>query len=126
MDGVIILAHGSRRQESDIILDSLAKKVTKIAGSQPIVTAFLQFSERSLDKAVESLVKDGVKRITVVPMFLFDGVHVTEDIPEALAAMEAQYPEIAIRMSRHLGDDDRIAHIILDRMHSIQWEKAGV
>lgn len=126
MDGVVILAHGSRRQESDIILDSLAKKVTKMAGSQPIVSAFLQFSERSLDKAVESLVKDGVKRITVVPMFLFDGVHVTEDIPEALAVIEGQYPEISIRMSRHLGDDDRIAQIILDRMHSIQWEKAGV
>lgn len=126
MEGVIILAHGSRRQETDRILDSLTKKVTDRATDQRVIPAYLQFSPNSLDKAVEQLVGEGVTRIKVIPMFLFDGIHVTEDIPEELEAMGERYPEVDIRMSRHLGDDDRIADIILDRMASLQWEEAGV
>lgn len=126
MEGVIILAHGSRRQETDRILDSLTKKVTERATDQRVIPAYLQFSPNSLDKAVDQLVGEGVTRIKVIPMFLFDGIHVTEDIPEELEAIGERYPEVDIRMSRHLGDDDRIADIILDRMASLQWEEAGV
>lgn len=125
MEGVIVLAHGSRRQETDRILNSLTQKVAAKAAGQMIVPAYLQFSQQSLEKAVETLAREGVNRIKVVPMFLFDGIHVTEDIPEELEAIRMKYPEIAIQMSRHLGDDDRIAEIIVDRMSSIQWEEAG-
>jgi len=125
MEGIIVLAHGSRRQETDRILNSLTEKVMAKAPHQRVIPAYLQFSPNSLDKAVETLAMEGVKRIKVIPMFLFDGIHVTEDIPEELEAIGKRYPEIDIRMSRHLGDDDRIAEIILDRVASIQWEEAG-
>lgn len=100
--------------------------MTERATDQRVIPAYLQFSPNSLDKAVEQLVGEGVTRIKVIPMFLFDGIHVTEDIPEELEAIGERYPEVDIRMSRHLGDDDRIADIILDRMASLQWEEAGV
>lgn len=125
-EGVIVLAHGSRRQETDRILDSLTEKVAAKATHQRVIPAYLQFSANSLDKAVEALAAEGIRRIKVVPMFLFDGIHVTEDIPEELETIGNRYPQLDIRMSRHLGDDDRIAEIILDRMASIQWEEAGV
>lgn len=120
MNGILILAHGSKRQETEKILDSLVDKVKQKTGEKLVCPAYLQFSEQSLEAGIEQLIARGAKNIKVVPMFLFDGVHVTQDIPEELKAIMAKHPGINIRMSKHLGDDDRIADIIVDRIRSLE------
>lgn len=119
MDGVLILAHGSKRQETEKILDSLTRKVKARSGEELVYAAYLQFSEQNLGKGVDYLVSNGATSIKVVPMFLFDGVHVTQDIPNELDEIRRKYSGINIRMSRHLGDDDRVADIIVDRIRSL-------
>jgi len=116
MKGIIILAHGSRRNESDIILESLTRKVIEKTGVMLICLAFLQFSEQNLEKAVEELILKGAKQIVIVPMFIFDGVHVTQDIPNEVNELAEKHPGISITLTKHLGDDDRIADIIADRI----------
>lgn len=120
MNGILILAHGSKRQETEQILNSLVDKVKQKTGEKLVYPVYLQFSEQNLEAGIEQLIASGAKNIKVVPMFLFDGVHVTQDIPEELNALMAKHPGINIRMSKHLGDDDRIADIIVDRIRSIE------
>lgn len=120
MDGILILAHGSRRQETDAILNSLTEKVKSKTGESMIIPAYLQFSEQNLEAGIEALIDKGAEKIKVIPMFLFDGIHVTQDIPEELNAIMAKHPGVEIRMSKHLGDDDRIADIIADRVSSLE------
>jgi sirohydrochlorin ferrochelatase len=119
MNGVLILAHGSKRQETEKIMDSLTRKVKAKSGESLVYPAYLQFSEQNLEKGVDYLVDKGATSVRIVPMFLFDGVHVTQDIPNELNEIKAKYPGINIRMSHHLGDDDRIAEIIVDRIRSL-------
>ncbi|MCX7923574.1 MAG: CbiX/SirB N-terminal domain-containing protein [Clostridia bacterium] len=119
MDGILVLAHGSKRQETEKILDSLVEKVKKKSGTDLVYPAYLQFSEQNLEAGIDYLVKSGAKSIKIVPMFLFDGVHVTEDIPNELEEIKSKYTNVDIRMSEHLGDDDRIADIIVDRINSL-------
>jgi len=119
MNGILILAHGSRRQETDAILNSLTEMVRNKTGEELILPAYLQFSEQNLEWGIEQLIEKGAHSIKVIPMFIFDGIHVTQDIPEELNAIMAKHPGIDVRMSRHLGDDDRIADIIVDRIKSI-------
>lgn len=119
MDGVLILAHGSKRHETEKILDSLTSKVKKKTGSELVYPAYLQFSEQNLEVGIDYLVKKGACTIKVVPMFLFDGVHVTKDIPEEINNLKSKYPDVKIMMSKHLGDDDRIVDIIVDRLYSL-------
>lgn len=119
MNGILILAHGSKRHETEKILNSLVSKIKAKTGEELIYPAYLQFSEQNLESGIDYLVHKGAKKIKVVPMFLFDGVHVTEDIPNELNNIKAKYSGIDIIMSRHLGDDDRIADIIIDRIGSI-------
>ena len=73
----------------------------------------------SLEKGVDQLVQEGARTVCIVPMFIFDGMHVTYDIPEELEGIKAKYPEVEIRMSSHIGDDDKLAEIIVDRINSI-------
>jgi len=119
MKGVIILAHGSKRQETEKILNSLTEKVKLITGETLIFPAYLQFSEQDLEAGVDYLVKKGATDIIVIPMLLFDGIHVTQSVPMKLSEIRNKYHGINIRMSHHLGDDDRIAEIIADRVRSI-------
>lgn len=119
MEGILILAHGSKREETEKIVDSLVEKVKKKSGKELVCPAYLQFSKDSLDSGIERLVSGGATKIKVVPMFIFDGVHVTEDIPKELEEIKSKYPGVDIRMSRHIGDDDRLADIIVDRISSL-------
>lgn len=120
MNGVLILAHGSKRQETERTLNSLIEKVKQKVDENLIYPAYLQFSEQNLEKGIEYLVDNGVKNIKIVPLFLFNGVHVTQDIPNELDEIMGRYPGVTVKMSRHLGDDDRIADIIADRISSIR------
>jgi sirohydrochlorin ferrochelatase len=120
MDGILILAHGSKRQETEEILNSLIEKVKVKSGVDQVYPAFLQFSEQNLGKGIDLLVDKGANRIRIIPMFLFDGIHVTQDIPNELNEIKAKYPEVEIKMSRHIGDDDKLADIIVERINSLQ------
>ena len=70
MNGVLILAHGSKRQETEEILNSIVEKVKKKTGINMVFPAYLQFSEQNLEKGIDLLVKSGAKTIHIVPMFL--------------------------------------------------------
>jgi sirohydrochlorin ferrochelatase len=122
MDGVIILAHGSKREETEKILNSLVAQVqAKVASrvaADLIYPAYLQFSGQNLEVAVRHLADRGVTAIKIVPLFLFDGIHVTEDIPEELRRLRKLYPQICLTLTRHLGDDPRIAAIVAERLLS--------
>jgi sirohydrochlorin cobaltochelatase len=119
MNGILILAHGSKRQETEEIVNSLVEKVKVKTGEKLVYPAYLQFSEQNLEKGIDLLVENGVNNIKIMPMFIFDGVHVTQDIPNELNEIKTKYPEINIDMSKHIGDDDKLADIIVDRINSI-------
>ncbi len=97
MEGILILAHGSKRVETEKILDSLTNKVIAKSGGKLVVySAYLQFSEKNLEVGIKSLIDKGAKSIKVMPMFLFDGVHVTEDIQNELDEIKKKYPDVVI------------------------------
>jgi len=119
MNGILILAHGSKKKETEKILNSLVDKVKNKTGEELVIPAYLQFLEENLEKGVEMLVNKGAKEIRIVPMFLFDGVHVRENIPNELNDIKKKYPGINIKMGRHIGDDDKLVDIIVDRISEI-------
>ena len=123
MKGILILAHGSKRVETENIVESIAQKVRDKTGETLVLPAYLQFSELNLETGVEKLIAAGSTDIRIMPMFLFDGIHVTEDIPNELKEIRKKHPRISIQMSHHIGDDDRIADIVIDRVNSLNGDK---
>ncbi|MDQ2086964.1 CbiX/SirB N-terminal domain-containing protein [Herbivorax sp. ANBcel31] len=119
MRGILILAHGSKRQETNRILDSLVEKVKKKTGEKLVYPTYLQFSNPDFEEGIQYLVNNGAKEIRVIPLFLFDGVHVTKDIPEELERIKDNFKDIDIKMAGHIGDDDRIADIVVDKVESL-------
>ena len=116
--GVLILGHGSRRQDANEGLKQLAAMVQANLGMQ-VVPAYFQFARPSLDEGVASFVNDGVKEIIIVPSLLFPGIHLKEDIPEALEKLKQQYgSEVCFHLTPPIGPDPRLAEIIMERVRS--------
>jgi len=116
MKGVLIIAHGSRAKETEAALEAVLSMVKADLPDLIIECAFMEFSERTIEKGVSTLADKGVSEIKVVPYFLFKGVHMKEDIPEGIAECAAGFPHIKITMGEHLGVDKRLADILVDRI----------
>ena len=116
MKGILVIAHGSRAKETEATLDSVLSMVKAKLPDIIMECAFMEFSDRSVEKGVSALAERGVSEIKIVPYFLFMGVHLKRDIPEMVAKCAAGFPDIKITMGEPLGVDERLADIIVDRI----------
>ncbi len=116
MRALLIVAHGSRRAESNQEIKSLTEQVTQKASAHfdLVECAFLELAEPLIPNGVNALVKNGARSIVVVPYFLAKGAHVIDDIPEAITKAQAAHPEIAITVSNYFGASDIVPNALAE------------
>lgn len=123
MQGVLILAHGSRVESTKQTIEAVAARVRENLGGVPLCVAYMEFCPENIEKGVDALAAAGVDEICAAPYFLFDGIHIREDIPALLAAALEKHPGVRVHMAATLGADPRLADILTDRIRAAQ-EKA--
>lgn len=116
MNGVLILAHGSRAKKTQDTLDAVVSMVRSKLPDQLIEVAYMEFCDVNIEKGLTMLIEKGIKNIKVVPYFLFEGIHIKEDIPTEIAAFLANHKDITVTMGETLGVDERLADILVDRI----------
>lgn len=113
---VIILCHGSKLKKANSLVLDVIKAIKKRLGLNLVRPAYLQFSQPDLSASIKYFINRKCGTIVVVPFFLFNGNHVTRDIPAALKNETAKYPKIKILYARNIGGDARISQIVIDRI----------
>ncbi|MEE9398757.1 MAG: precorrin-8X methylmutase [Dehalococcoidales bacterium] len=117
--GVIILAHGSRNECGvSEILNGVSGAVK--AGLSPeikVVWAAMQFNHPDLEEATGLLVKQGVKRVVIMPYFLFEGIHTTRDIPRRIEVIRQTNPGVEFILANTLGADGHLIDLVVRRIH---------
>lgn len=116
MDGVLILAHGSRVDSTKNVINTVVDMVREKITDIPIVIAYMEFCEEDIESGIAKLVNMGVTDIKAVPYFLFDGIHIREDIPGEINEILKKYPDVKVTMGKTLGADRRLAEILIDRI----------
>ncbi len=113
---LLIVAHGSRRAASNDEVRHLAERVRELRspGIDHVEAAFLELAEPTIPDGLERCVALGAREIIVFPYFLAAGTHVAEDIPEAVGDFSERYPQVRIRLARHLGAVAGMPRAILD------------
>lgn len=116
---VILLSHGSRLPEARATLEKYQHMI-KNAGLFSIVeAASLQFNQPDLPTSLGGVVARGAGRVIVMPLFLYQGMHVQHDIPELLAEERKKYPGVEIILAGSIGADERVGQVILDRIREV-------
>lgn len=117
--GVIILGHGSRSPEALVTVRKIKDMVAQAGNFDAVEVASLQFNQPDLPASLASMAAGGMQRVIVAPLFLYMGLHMKEDIPEILAEHKIIYPGMEIIMTRNIGDDQKLADIVLDRIGEV-------
>ncbi|WP_366924622.1 sirohydrochlorin cobaltochelatase [Metallumcola ferriviriculae] len=118
MKAVIVLGHGSRAAEANDSLYEIVKMLKERADFSVLEPAFMGHCQPDLETSVKKLVEAGVKQIVVMPFFLYNGIHVQEDIPGDISSLQEKYA-VEIRFAKNLGPDPRIVDIVLDRIQEV-------
>src|SRR6187397_717452 len=116
-NGIIIVDHGSRRAESNGMLEEVARLFAqRFAEMYDIVEpAHMELAEPSIGTAYAKCVERGATRIVVCPFFLGPGKHWTGDIPRLTAEAAAKHPDTRYHVTMPLGIDELILELLFKR-----------
>ena len=117
--GILILGHGSRRQEANEEWEQIWKLFQKAHPDLFVQRGYIEFVNPTLAGGVELLLEEHpLKNIVIVPLFLTTGRHLYQHIPEMIAKIEAKHPNINFVLSDHIGPDRLLLDIIEKRVNA--------
>ena len=110
---LLIVAHGSRKDESNSEIHELANNIASRSNAFSIVEAcFLEIAKPSIPEGLEICVNKNASEILIMPYFLAAGRHVTEDIPQIINEEKIKYLDISIKLLPYLGSNPDIVDIL--------------
>lgn len=115
-DAVIIVDHGSRRQESNLMLNEFVLMFKGRTGYQIVEPAHMELAKPSIGDAFRLCVQKGAKRIIVSPFFLFPGRHWHQDIPSLVAEAAKEHSGISYIITAPLGLHELMVDVVNDRI----------
>ncbi len=115
-EGVLLIAHGSRRPEANADLVQLARAVAARLPDAVVEIAYLELAEPTVAQGAGRCIARGAELVRLFPYFLSPGVHVTRDLEELRRDLSREYPGVAFVLSPPVGLDPRIIDIVLDRL----------
>lgn len=115
MKALLLIAHGSRRQQSNDEVVLLADKLRQNCTEQyNIVHAgFLELADILIPDGIKKCVDDGATSIIVLPYFLNSGRHVVEDIPNIVNQTRPDFPDVDIKVAQHLGASEMMMDLLI-------------
>ena len=100
----ILFAHGARDPEWARPVEALRARILANSKTAEVRTAFLEFMTPTLDAAIDALVADGARVITIVPVFLAQGGHVKRELPEMMERARERHPDVELALAGVIGE----------------------
>jgi sirohydrochlorin ferrochelatase len=118
--GIILLSHGSRLPEAQATVRAIRDQVVAAGNFELVEIAALQFNQPDLPAALKTVVESGATKVIIMPLFLYQGLHMQKDIPDILKEQRVLYPKINITVTDHIGADPLLAEIIHKRIREVK------
>jgi sirohydrochlorin ferrochelatase len=114
--GVILVDHGSRREESNSLLLDVVKQFAAATGLPIVEPAHMELAEPSIATAFSRCVARGASTVVVFPYFLLPGRHWHDDIPQLTAAAARQHPGARFLVTAPFGLHPLMAEVMRQRI----------
>ena len=114
--GVILVDHGSRRDESNALLVDVVRSFEEATGLPIVEPAHMELAEPSIDTAFSRCVERGATTVVVFPYFLLPGRHWHDDIPRLAASAARKHPGVQYLVTAPFGLHPLIADVMRQRI----------
>ena len=118
---LVLFAHGSRDPLWHRPIQAVAQAILARSPSTHVACAYLELSQPDLVQVTAELAAQGVRHITVIPMFLGVGKHAREDLPVLVAQLQADYPGLVFQLTPAVGEDAQV----IDMLASVALKAAS-
>jgi len=116
MLGVILVDHGSRREESNALLLEVVQHFAEATQLPIVEPAHMELAEPSIATAFDRCVDQGATMVVVYPYFLLPGRHWDQDIPRLAAAAARQHPGVRYLVTAPFGLHPLMAQVMRQRI----------
>lgn len=122
---IIIVDHGSRRAESNRMLEQFVQQFADMAHFDIVEPAHMELTEPSIATAFDRCVQRGAKQVVVCPYFLLPGKHWEQDIPALTAKAATKHPGVAYLVTAPIGLHPMMHNVIQSRIDHCLSHVAG-
>lgn len=127
MNALLLVAHGSRRPQSNDEVVLLAQRLARRCEGQygMVHAAFLELAHPLIPEGIRYCAGEGATSVTVLPYFLNSGRHVVEDIPGIVQESMRACPDVEIRIAPHLGASALMMELLMATAHAADGDGAA-
>ncbi len=108
---ILLIAHGSRKEEANQELRDLAERLRVGRQGAIVEPCFLELAGPDIPAGGRACVRQGAKRVLMIPYFLSAGVHLQDDLKGARDELREAFPDVEFRLGSALGP-----HPLLDQL----------
>jgi sirohydrochlorin cobaltochelatase len=114
--GIIIVGHGSSQEAAQLAFVEFVRRVASRLGTEHVLPAFCSSARPNIADQIAAFRAQGLRRIVLLPYFLYSGRHVTTDIPAVLDQCRQQYPELTLELLPSLENDPALEDMLVERL----------
>jgi len=114
--GILLVGHGSPRAEANASFTSLAERVAARLDGAMVRPAFFSLARPNIRDQVSHLATVGIRRVVLMPYFLYSGQHVRSDIPAQLSECRASFPQMEFEVLPTLQDEPLLEDLVVERL----------
>jgi sirohydrochlorin ferrochelatase len=113
---ILIIDHGSKRGEANVMLECVANLVQAMAGADVVVRhAHMELADPTIGDGFTACVEAGATEVVAFPYMLSPGKHSTGDIPRLVAEAAKPHKGVTFRVTPAFGVHEKLAELILLR-----------
>ena len=116
MKAILLIDHGSKREEANEMLACVRGMIQEQAGPDVLVGyAHMELAEPTIEQGIAECVKRGATEIVAFPYMLSPGKHSTRDIPRLVEEASAKFPGITCSVTPAFGVHEKLGEVVLER-----------
>ena len=114
--GVVIVDHGSRRDEANRRHEAFVAEWRRRGGYRAVEPAHMELVEPSIGTAFGACVAAGCTTVVIAPYFLWPGSHWDDDLPALAAEAASHHRGVRFLVAAPLGPHPLLAEIVEQRI----------
>ena len=114
--GIVIVDHGSRRDESNQMLMDVAARFFRDYDNEIVEPAHMELAEPSIKTAVDRCVARGARKVVVFPYFLAPGRHWDQDIPRITAEAAKRHSGVRFLVTAPVGIHPLMTQVMAEQI----------
>ena len=116
MKAILLIDHGSRRDEANTMLADVRDMIQQQAGTDVIVEySHMELAEPTIEQGIAACVKRVATDVIAFPYMLSPGKHSTRDIPRMIDEAAKNFPGVTFSVTPAFGVHEKLGEVVLER-----------